>query len=38
LKMGCKCPRQFGVNNGLTPTREEMELQSSRSYPYFIYV
>ena len=38
LKMGCKCPCQFGVINGLTPTREEMELQSSRSYPYFFYV
>ena len=38
LKMGYKCPCQFGVINGLTPTREEMELQSSRSYPYSIYV
>ena len=38
LKMGFKCPCQFGVINGLTPTREEMELQSSRSYPYSIYV
>ena len=38
LRIGYKCPCQFGVINGLTPTREEMELQSSRSYPYFIYV
>jgi len=38
LKIGYKCPCQFGVINGLPPTREEMELQSSRSYPYFIYV
>ena len=38
LERGYRCPCQFGVINGLTPTREEMELQSSRSYPYFIYV
>ena len=38
LKLGYDCPCQFGVINGLVPTREEMELQSSRSYPYSIYV
>ncbi len=38
LERGYKCPCQFGVINGLAPTREEMELQSSRSYPYSIYV
>jgi hypothetical protein len=38
LKIGYKCPCQFGVINGLLPPREEMELQSSRSYPYSIYV
>jgi len=38
LERGYKCPCQFGVINGLPPTREEMELQSSRSYPYLIYV
>ena len=38
LERGYKRPCQFGVINGLAPTREEMELQSPRSYPYSIYV
>ncbi|MDP6231629.1 MAG: hypothetical protein QF913_05600 [Nitrospinaceae bacterium] len=29
---------QFAVINALAPTKKEMELQSSRSYPYSIYV
>lgn len=32
------CPCQFGVINGLVPTREEMELQKAKDYPYTIYV
>ncbi|KMP11302.1 hypothetical protein UZ36_05015 [Candidatus Nitromaritima sp. SCGC AAA799-C22] len=38
LKKGYDCPCQFAVINALLPTRDEMELQSSRSYPYSIYV
>jgi len=37
-KRGFLCPCQFAVINGLTPTREEMELQKSRDYPYTLYV
>ncbi len=37
-KMGYDCPCQFGVINGLTPTRDEMKLKQSRDYPYSIYV
>ncbi|MFQ5672691.1 MAG: hypothetical protein ACE5G9_06315 [Nitrospinales bacterium] len=35
---GFTCPCQFAVINGLAPTREEMELQKSRDYPYTLYV
>ena len=38
LEMGYDCPCQFAVINALTPTKKEMELQLSRSYPYSIYV
>ena len=38
IKLGYDCPFQFAVINGLTPTKEEMELQSSSDYPYSIYV
>jgi len=38
VKLGYDCPFQFAVINGLTPTKEEMELQSSSDYPYSIYV
>jgi len=38
LEVGYDCPCQFAVINALAPTKEEMELQSSRSYPYSIYV
>jgi hypothetical protein len=38
VKLGYVCPVQFSVINGLTPTKEEMELQSSSDYPYSIYV
>jgi len=38
LEMGYDCPCQFAVINALTPTKKEMELQTSRSYPYSIYV
>ena len=38
LEIGYDCPCQFAVINSLAPTKKEMELQSSRSYPYSIYV
>ena len=38
MELGYDCPFQFAVINGLTPTKEEMELQSSLDYPYSIYV
>jgi len=38
IELGYDCPFQFAVINGLTPTKEEMELQSSPDYPYSIYV
>jgi len=38
LEQGYDCPCQFGVINALAPTKKEMELKSSRSYPYSIYV
>ena len=38
VELGYDCPFQFAVINGLTPTKEEMELQSSSDYPYSIYV
>ena len=38
IELGYDCPFQFAVINGLTPTKEEMELQSSSNYPYSIYV
>lgn len=38
LDMGYACPCQFAVINALAPTKNEMELQSSRNYPYSIYV
>ena len=38
LEFGYNCPCQFGVINALAPTKKEMELVSSRSYPYSIYV
>ncbi len=38
LDRGFDCPCQFGAINGLTPTREEMELKTSRDYPYSIFV
>ncbi len=38
IKLGYDCPFQFAVINGLTPTKNEMELQSSSDYPYSIYV
>ena len=38
LEMGYDCPCQFAVINALTPTKKEMELQSSQDYPYSIYV
>ena len=38
VKLGYDCPFQFAVINGLTPTKEEMELQSSSDYPYSVYV
>ena len=38
LEMGYDCPCQFAVINALIPTKREMELQSSPSYPYSIYV
>ncbi|QPJ65671.1 MAG: hypothetical protein G3M78_09810 [Candidatus Nitrohelix vancouverensis] len=38
LKKGFDCPHQFGVINGLMPTREEMQLRQSNDYPYSIYV
>jgi hypothetical protein len=37
-ELGYDCPFQFAVINGLTPTKNEMELQSSSDYPYSIYV
>ena len=36
--MGFNCPCQFAVINALTPTKEEIQLESSRNYPYSIYV
>jgi len=38
LNRGFDCPCQFGAIHGLTPTREEMELKTSRDYPYSIFV
>jgi len=38
IEKGYDCPMQFAVINGLTPTREEMELKPSKDYPYSIYV
>ena len=38
IQLGYDCPFQFAVINGLTPTKEEMELQPSSDYPYSIYV
>jgi len=38
LEMKYDCPCQFAVINALAPTKKEMELQSSQSYPYSIYV
>lgn len=38
LKLGYNCPCQFAVINALAPTKKEMELESSPSYPYSIYV
>jgi hypothetical protein len=38
VELGYDCPFQFAVINGLTPTKNEMELQSSSDYPYSIYV
>jgi len=38
IELGYDCPFQFAVINGLTPTKNEMELQSSSDYPYSIYV
>jgi hypothetical protein len=38
IKLGYGCPHQFAVINGLTPTKNEMELQPSPDYPYSIYV
>ena len=38
LEMNYDCPCQFAVINALAPTKKEMELQSSQSYPYSIYV
>ena len=38
IEMGYGSPSQFAVINGLAPTKNEMELQSSQSYPYSIYV
>ena len=38
IEKGYDCPTQFGVINGLTPTREEMDLIPSKDYPYSIYV
>ena len=38
IKLGYDCPCQFGVINGLKPTREEMELKKSKDYPYSVYV
>lgn len=35
---GFTCPCQFGVINGLAPTREEMELTEVKDYPYTVYV
>ena len=38
IELGYDCPFQFAVINGLAPTKNEMELQSSSDYPYSIYV
>ena len=38
IEMGYGSPSQFAVINGLAPTKNEMELRSSQSYPYSIYV
>ena len=38
IELGYDCPFQFAVINGLAPTKDEMELQSSSDYPYSIYV
>ena len=38
IEMGYNCPCQFAVINALAPTKEEIELEASRSYPYSIYV
>ena len=38
LSKGYDCPCQFAVINGLSPTREEMQLRESKDYPYSIYV
>jgi len=35
---GYECPCQFAVINGLSPTREEMQLRETKDYPYSIYV
>ena len=37
-KRGFTCPCQFGVINGLLPTRDEMSLKETKDYPYSIYV
>jgi hypothetical protein len=37
-RKGYCCPYQFGVINGLLPTREEMKLTESKDYPYTLYV
>ena len=38
LEMGYNCPCQFAVINALAPTKKEMELESSKNYPYSIHV
>ena len=38
LEMGYDCPCQFSVINALAPTKKEMELESSKNYPYSIHV
>jgi hypothetical protein len=38
LKRGFTCPCQFGVINGLLPTREEMTLKETKDFPYSIFV
>ena len=38
IKLGYDVPHLFAVINGLTPTREEIDLKNSKDYPYTVFV